>query len=82
MLPDRKRTRMKDFNYSSNGKYFVTICTQDKKKILSEIVGDDHDRPALKLTKYGEIADNVIKIIPQKYGVEIDNYIIMPKENQ
>ena len=40
MLPDRKRTRLKDFNYSSNGKYFVTICTQDKKKILSEIVGD------------------------------------------
>ena len=78
MLPDRKRTRLKDFNYSSNGKYFVTICTQDKKKILSEIVGDDHDRPALKLTKYGEIADNVIKTIPQKYGVEIDNYIIMP----
>ena len=49
MLPDRKRTRLKDFNYSSNGKYFVTICTQDKKKILSEIVGDDHDRPAYRV---------------------------------
>ena len=78
MLPQRKRTRLKGFNYNGNGKYFITICTKDKKKILSEIVGDDHDRPALKLTKYGEIADNVIKIIPQKYGVEIDNYIIMP----
>ena len=37
-LPKRKSTRLKYFDYSSEGAYFVTICTQDRKQILSEIV--------------------------------------------
>ncbi len=36
-LPKRKPTRLKSFDYSSAGAYFVTICTQDRKQILSEI---------------------------------------------
>jgi hypothetical protein len=36
-LPKRKPTRLKDFDYSQNGAYFVTICTKDKKCLLSEI---------------------------------------------
>ena len=37
-LPKRKPTRLKNFDYSSVGAYFVTICTRDRKQILSEIV--------------------------------------------
>ena len=37
-LPKRKSTRLKDFDYSSAGAYFVTICTNDRKQILSQIV--------------------------------------------
>ena len=39
---DRKPTRLKDYDYSQNGAYFVTVCTSDKKCILSsvEIVGE------------------------------------------
>ncbi len=37
-LPKRKSTRLKDFDYSSIGAYFVTICTGGRKPILSEIV--------------------------------------------
>ena len=40
-LPKRKRIRLQNYDYSSNGLYFVTICTEDKKSILSTIVGDD-----------------------------------------
>ena len=36
--PERKPTRIKDYDYSSAGAYFVTICTQDGKNILSEII--------------------------------------------
>ena len=39
-LPKRKSTRLKSFDYSSAGAYFVTICVRDRMKILSEIVGD------------------------------------------
>ena len=37
-LPERKRTRIKHFDYSRNGAYFITICTQDRKQILSNII--------------------------------------------
>ena len=45
-LPKRKPTRLNNYNYSSTGYYFVTLCTKDRKKILSHIVGDGaHDVP-------------------------------------
>ena len=40
-LPKRKSTRLKSFNYSSAGAYFVTICVRDRMQILSEIVIED-----------------------------------------
>ena len=40
-LQERKLNRLSGYDYSTNGAYFVTICTQDRKKILSNIVGDD-----------------------------------------
>ena len=40
-LPKRKNIRLKDYDYSSNGVYFITICTKDRVKILSTLsVGD------------------------------------------
>ena len=34
-LPQRKPTRLKAYDYSTPGAYFVTICTEDRKCILS-----------------------------------------------
>ncbi len=36
--PKRKRARLKDFDYSENGAYFITVCTKDKRKLLSQII--------------------------------------------
>ncbi len=36
-LPKRKSTRLKEYDYSTAGAYFVTICVRDRKQILSEI---------------------------------------------
>ena len=38
-LPCRKSIRLKDYDYSSNGYYFVTICTQNREKLFGKIVG-------------------------------------------
>ena len=35
--PRRKPNRIAGYDYSQSGAYFVTICTQDRKKILSKI---------------------------------------------
>ena len=40
-LPKRKPTRLKGYDYSTPGAYFITICVKDKKQLLSKIVGDD-----------------------------------------
>ena len=35
---ERKPNRIPEYDYGTNGAYFVTICTQDRKKILCDIV--------------------------------------------
>lgn len=35
----RKSIRLKNYDYSSNGYYFVTICVQNREKLFGEIVG-------------------------------------------
>ena len=72
--PIRKWVRLKEYDYSSDGAYFVTICTLQKKHILSSItLRDVHEAPELKLTEIGKIAESYIKTIPG-----IDKYVIMP----
>ena len=69
-IPNRKQNRLSEYDYSQNGVYFVTLCTQDRRKILSEIVGDDaHIVPK----PYGQIAEKYIRNVP-----EIEKYVIMP----
>jgi len=39
-LPKRKPNRLKEYDYSSNGYYFVMLCVKNKQKILWDIVED------------------------------------------
>ena len=40
-LPDRKGNRLKGYDYSARGVYFVTICTQNRVCNLGLVVGAD-----------------------------------------
>ena len=77
-LPKRKPTRLKGYDYSTPGAYFVTICTQNKKCMFSNIVGAIHESPENKLTQYGEIVEQYINILPDRFNVLIPKYVIMP----
>lgn len=83
-LPKRKPNRLKDYDYSHEGAYFITICTKDKKEILSRIktnpVGANSVRPnEVRLTVIGEITEKGIIGIDEHYkNVFVDNYVIMP----
>lgn len=76
----RKPTRLKDYDYSSQGYYFITICTKGKAKILCDIVEEGLCAlPNIRLSNYGEIANNEIQNIDKHYdNVKIDKYVIMP----
>ena len=39
VLQKRRHPRLKNYDYSSSGAYFITICTQNKQCVLSRIVG-------------------------------------------
>lgn len=80
MLPKRKRNRLKEYNYSQNGVYFLTICTKDKKCVLGRIVGDgDPDVPHTVLSEYGKITEKYIQSVKQAYKhISVMNYAIMP----
>jgi len=54
-LPQRKPIRWDKRDYSAEGAYFITICTKDRRKILSRIVGAIHESPAVELTEIGMI---------------------------
>ena len=61
-LVKRKGLRLSRYDYSARGAYFVTICTQDRKQILSDItlssVGDGaHDVPHVQLTELGKTVE-------------------------
>ena len=79
---ERKLNRLTNFDYSRNGLYFITICTKDRIRYLSDIrdVGNAAlGVPIIKLTEYGEIVDNNIKKINDIYRyVAVTKYVIMP----
>lgn len=75
----RKATRLSAYDYSSNGAYFVTICTQNRKCILSNVVGEGLAPPEIRLSKIGKIAEEEIIALEKRYSsVKIKNHIIMP----
>ncbi len=69
-----KTLRLKDYDYSQPGAYFVTMCVKDRKCLFGEISGDE-----MILNEAGIIAQNEIVNIPGHYeNVELGEYVVMP----
>ena len=84
-LPERKTIRKRGCDYNSRGVYFLTICTLNRRCILSRIIGIASpdgmylDDTIVELTDFGKIADKYIKQIGDFYeDMFIDQYVIMP----
>ena len=55
-MPNRKHPRLRDYDYSRNGVYFLTSCTRNRAPILSEIVGRGLAPAGVRLLLAGRIA--------------------------
>ena len=78
---NRKQNRLPEYDYSQEGAYFITICTRERKRILSQIsVGTGVlDCPQIQLLRHGEIAEKYIRQMDDFYGhLSVDKYAIMP----
>ena len=77
-LPDRKPLRLKKYDYSSSGSYFVTICTEDRERVLSRIISAN-DKKTVELTDCGRILNSQVQLLKSRYNaISIDAYVIMP----
>ena len=78
-MEQRKRPRLVNYDYSAPGMYFVTICTENRRNLLSKVCrGDPCGRPSVVLLPLGEIAEQVFEKVEKLYGVEFDCHVIMP----
>lgn len=84
----RKKNRLQNYDYSSYGAYFITVCTDKRQPTLSRIVGDDvlgvpfptKDIPcSVELLSRGKIVDKYINQLNDFYdNIQIARYVIMP----
>ena len=79
-LPRRKPIHIEDYDYSSPGSYFITICTANREKIFWSARRGELCSPAnIPLSDIGMIVDKEIHKLDSVYhAVKIDKYCIMP----
>ncbi len=72
----RKTPRLRSFDYSSSGSYFITICTKDREHLFGEIVDGE-----MFLSEWGRIANDKISVTNQHRqdaGITITHFVVMP----
>ena len=70
----RRSIRLRGYDYSQAGAYFITLCTQNRQCLFGEIVDG-----GMQLNAAGKMVQTVWDEIPAYYpGIDIDEFIIMP----
>ncbi len=70
----RRSIRLKGYDYSQAGLYFITICTQNRACLFGNVVNDE-----MILNEYGHIAHNEWMKTPEiRTNVELCDFVIMP----
>lgn len=71
---NRRSIRLKGYDYSKPGMYFITICTKNRQHMFGEIKdGQVH------LNECGNMANKHLIELPNRFSnIKIDEHIIMP----
>ena len=73
-LHHRRSVRLKGYDYSQAGLYFVTICVQDKVCLFGEIIDDD-----MLLNDAGKMIEKWYFELENKFSdIECGVYVVMP----
>lgn len=74
LIHHRRSIRLKGYDYSQSGAYFITLCTQNREHVFGEISGGE-----MKLSPLGEIAYHEwLKNPNLRPNVALDVFVIMP----
>ncbi len=76
----RRSIRLKGYDYSQAGLYFITICCDDRRCLFGEItIGAENFPPTMKLNDAGKIANECWLQIPEHFpNVILHEYVVMP----
>ena len=69
----RHSIRLKKYDYSSAGMYYVTICTQNRENLFGYI-----EKNKMLLNHAGEMVDRIYNDLINYHNIKINKYIIMP----
>jgi putative transposase len=76
LSPRRHSLRLKGYNYSQAGAYFITVCTHRRALLFGEVIEGD-----VRLNNMGAIVKqswgNLLNHYP---GIELDSFIVMPND--
>jgi len=73
-IKNRKPNRLKVYDYSNGGWYFLTICTNNKINHFGKLINGK-----VVLNEFGEIADKSWKMIDSLHkNIKLDEYVVMP----
>ncbi len=75
----RRSIRLKGYDYSQAGLYFITICVQDRKCLFGKIAGASPSGAQMELNEFGSIAYEQWQKLPERFtNMELDVFQIMP----
>jgi len=70
----RRSIRLRGFDYTQPGGYFVTICTCGRENLLGEVVAHE-----MRLNSFGKAVAEAWRAIPSHFHLaEIDAFAVMP----
>ena len=73
MVYRRRSIRLKGYEYSQSGYYFVTLCTYNREKLLGRIKNE-----RMRLNSMGKIVNEIWESISKHHAVGLDAFQIMP----
>ena len=72
-LPKRKSPRIPGYDYSTNGAYFITVCTYEKKQLFGSVGADSISARMVERTfletiqKYDNVKSPVYVVMPNHF---------------
>lgn len=73
-MSNRQSIRLKGYDYSKAGLYFLTICSQNKIKLFGDIV-----KNKMQLNIAGNMIDRIWQDMPNQHqDIKLHSYTIMP----
>jgi REP element-mobilizing transposase RayT len=70
---NRRSIRLRGWDYSADGAYFVTICTHDRGRLFGTVRGGE-----MHLNDDGHIVADTWRWLPTRYDLNLDEWCVMP----